>query len=158
MWYIKFYYVKMYSLLGCNDGGVMMVGGAYRAEVSLVDASPNSPFKRFPVKLYSWLPPNSSGWLNGMWSMCGLFTLLERLCRSHRRPGVVMCVSVWRHIAWPSCRTLLMWFSQFCTLYIKFLFSCYYIDAIYQGKNSIMLTILGVLDVHKVWVSINYYK
>ncbi len=73
--------------------GIMMVGGAYMAEwVPSGRLNPASLSKWFPTRLYFWLLPNSSGWVNGMWSLCGLFTLLERLCHSHRRPGVGMCV------------------------------------------------------------------
>ncbi len=95
--------------------GIMMVGGAYMAEwVPSGRLNPASLSKWFPTRLYFWLLPNSSGWVNGMWSLCGLFTLLERLCHSHRRPGVEC---VWRHRAWPSWGILLVWFSQFWTLY-----------------------------------------
>ncbi len=73
--------------------GIMMVGGAYMAEwVPSGRLNPASLSKWFPTRLYFWLLPNSSGWVNGMWSLCGLFTLLKRLCHSHRRPGVGMCV------------------------------------------------------------------
>lgn len=51
------------------------------------------PSKWFPTRLHSLLPPISRSRVNGMWSLCGLFTPLEWLCRSHRRPGVVMFLS-----------------------------------------------------------------